>query len=128
MTWNDKWILDDEGNVIPEPNLLKWAEWFESSGPKRRLERTELPKHHVSTVFLGLDHGFGETPQLWETMVFENKLTEVDIFGKKEKIHKSLDRFTRRYATKEQALVGHQEVVVEVNNYYAKRKRKKKQT
>jgi hypothetical protein len=69
----DKYILDDEHNAIPEPDLLKWAEWFETFD--RRVRSDVIGPYHVSTVFLGLDHSFSRgnpraRPLLFETMVF----------------------------------------------------------
>ncbi|MGC2658832.1 MAG: hypothetical protein WA324_12815 [Bryobacteraceae bacterium] len=58
-------------SIVPEPDLLTWARWFETA--KRHVALTELPGGvKVSTVFLGLDHSFGadEEPLLFETMVF----------------------------------------------------------
>lgn len=52
----------------------------------------------VSTVWLGIDHGFGHTaqPLIFETMVFENG---------------TADSFCERYATLEAAKTGHQALV-----------------
>lgn len=106
------YIINDKGE-IETVDLMTWAKWFESEGRgKRRIALTELPDVHVSTVFMGLDHSFGQGEmQLLETMVFENKETEVDIFGKKHNIHHSLDEYTERYATIEQAKAGHEAIV-----------------
>lgn len=54
--------------AVKEPDWLIWAEWFEHSD--RRVAVTELPWCCVSTVFLGLDHGWRGEPMLFETMVF----------------------------------------------------------
>lgn len=51
--------------------LLEWARWFETAD--RHVMRTRILDDlcEVSTVFLGLDHGFGEgRPLLFETMAF----------------------------------------------------------
>lgn len=55
---------------VPEPNLLKWANWFETSD--RIVAQTNVGASVVSTVFLGLDHRYvGKGPPLlFETMVF----------------------------------------------------------
>lgn len=54
--------------------------------------------YEVSTVWLGMDHGFLDTgpPIIFETM----------IFGEGD-----LDTTCRRYATEEQALHGHQQMI-----------------
>jgi hypothetical protein len=54
----------------------------------------------VSTVYLGVDHSFGNGPPLlYETMVFG--------CGKH-------DKYQRRYSTQEEALAGHWETVAMV--------------
>lgn len=65
-----------------------------------RQTKLSKPQLFVSTVWLGLDHRFGggNPPLIFETMVF------CDATGWSD-----LD--CRRYATEEEALVGHQEVL-----------------
>jgi len=65
------YILDDDGNPVPCSDLLTWAKWFEDD-PARMVAKTKVGDQEVSTVFLGLDHGWGTThlPVLWETLVF----------------------------------------------------------
>jgi len=75
----------------------KYCELFDST--ERFLARTDLPGGcWVSTVWLGLDHGFGGgLPLIFESMVFgPDDMVDLDC---------------RRYATKEQALQGHDELV-----------------
>jgi hypothetical protein len=58
-----------ERKPVEEPDLLAWAEWFETA--ERKVARDEVGASVVSTVFLGLDHNFGEGPPLlFETMIF----------------------------------------------------------
>jgi hypothetical protein len=72
------YILDVDGRTPkPEPNILKWAMWFETADRTVRrtaLKRGDPPEEYcvVSTVFLGLDHNFRGVgpPVLFETMVF----------------------------------------------------------
>ena len=92
---NDKFVLDDQGNPVLEPDLMKWSKWFEQS-EKRVLARDDLGNIRVSTVFLGLDHSFGSGPPLlWETMIFGGK-------------H---DDYQKRYSTRDEALAGHRHAV-----------------
>lgn len=64
----DKFILESN-MIIPEPDLMKWATWFENAD--RVVAKTIIGGSEVSTVFLGLDHSFGIGPPiLFETMVF----------------------------------------------------------
>jgi hypothetical protein len=72
--------LNDKGEPVFEPDLMEWAHWFEENLMNRRVGRTEIGPYTVSTVFLGLDHGWqSQVPILWETMVFgpsEDRLGE----------------------------------------------------
>lgn len=62
------YILDGH-EVVPEPNLLKWAEWYEHAD--RTVRQTHTERFMVSTVFLGIDTGWGKGPPIcFETMVF----------------------------------------------------------
>lgn len=111
-----RFILDLDGNPVMEPDLLKWAAWFEERGT-RIVRQTVVragkiiedvtgttPKKPkvagdilVSTVFLSLDHGWGtDKPVLWETMMFP------DANG---------CEYQERYSSKEDALIGHQKAV-----------------
>jgi len=59
--------------VVEVPGLLVWARWFEKSQKKRIVKQTQITRQKLlSTVFLGLDHGWGNTkkPVLFETMLF----------------------------------------------------------
>ena len=56
---------------VEEPDLITWARWLESAD--RHVADTMQDDVRVSTVFLGLDHNFGDLfgrPILFETMVF----------------------------------------------------------
>ena len=88
-----KYILV-EGKPVEEPDLLKWAGWFEKN---KRIVRQHyfygFPFRLVSTVFLGLDHNYFSKgpPILWETMIFGGPL----------------NCYQRRYSSLESALRGH---------------------
>jgi hypothetical protein len=87
------YILDESGEPIPASHL-EWGQWF--STHDRRVALTNLGHVRVSTVFLGLDHGWGASPPLlWETMIFGGE-------------H---DQYQDRYASKETALEGHEYAV-----------------
>ena len=95
---SDKYILVN-GVPTPEPDLDKWASWFEKIGEGRRVAKTVVGNVEVSTVFLGLDHNFGEGPPiLYETMVFGGPL----------------DHEEDRYSTAEEAKKGHEAMVERV--------------
>lgn len=45
----------------------------------RRVRQTYLLDRWISTVFLGIDHGYGDKPILFETMVFEfGEMIDID--------------------------------------------------
>lgn len=92
-----QYILDAENNPVPCDDLMAWAEWFGDTD-KRTIAKTEINGCTVSTVFLGVDHQFGEGPPvLWESMVFSGGL-----YGDGEQ---------RRYTSHADALAGHHEIV-----------------
>jgi hypothetical protein len=63
----------------------------------RHVAKTKGPGCKISTVFLGLDHSFGEgKPLLFETMVFGGKF----------------DQETNRYSTWDEAEAGHIEMCI----------------
>jgi hypothetical protein len=84
--------------VVSCSDLLTWARWFESAD--RHVKLTEQGDVSVSTVFLGLDHGFRDEgpPIVFETMVFVG--------------HSSED--CERYSTWEEAEEGHARWVAQV--------------
>lgn len=109
------YILDKNKNVKAINNLLKWATWMETN--ERNIAFTKFKTKEVSTVFLGLDHNFGlkNEPILFETMVFSTKLSKFKLFTETFKSHKSYDKYTRRYATKAEAIKGHDEICKLIN-------------
>ena len=66
------YVLDEKGIPVIEPDLMKWAMWFEHARESRIVARTKMGDAEVSTVFLGLDHNWSHVgpPVLWETMIF----------------------------------------------------------
>jgi hypothetical protein len=104
------YVLDGR---VPRPvhGVMAWAQWFETAD--RRVARTVmLDGSEVSTVFLGLDHSFGDgPPQLFETCVFLHEDTEpgtVSRFASGRTLQAS--EVTQRYATWAEAEVGHMEL------------------
>lgn len=95
MSSIDRYILDDDGNPVPEPDLITWARSFETT--KRIVDRTPVGEAEVSTVFLGIDHNFhlNGPPALFETLIFGG----------------NHDMFGWRYSTRAEALAGHVRVV-----------------
>jgi len=108
------YVLDENGNPLPEPNIRRWVNWF--SRCNRSVALDKFGNATVSTVFLGLDHsfGYGTEPLLYETMIFD---------------HEEFGGYQVRYTTREETLKGHAEAVelvrkegVESGAYYKSRK------
>ena len=95
--------LNADHSVTPV-SLMEWATSFEDKD-NRRVARTDLADNtFVSTVFLGLDHQYGEGPPLiFETMVFA----------------RGEDVLTWRYSTWAEAEAGHARAVELVEQYRA---------
>lgn len=73
------YILNSEGEPVLEPDLIKWAKWFEDRAYSRVIS-TQLIGAKVSTVFLGIDHSHelsGSKPVLWETMIFGGPMSHM---------------------------------------------------
>jgi hypothetical protein len=65
-----KYILDGH-TPVEATSLLEWAEWTEKNREARRVAIDMIDNVKVSTVFLGLDHNWGDGPPiLFETMIF----------------------------------------------------------
>ena len=96
----DYFILNEDKTVTSVGNATEWAAFLESDSDGRRVDRTEVTDDiEVSTVFLGLNHQFGDGPPLlFETLVFGGKL----------------DGEMCRYSTWDQAVSGHLRVVERV--------------
>jgi hypothetical protein len=91
---SDKYILGENGEPKVEPDLLKWAAWFETGD--RKIAAREENGVRVSTVFLGLDHQWGDGPPLlFETMIFGGPHDELQW----------------RYSTRSEAMRGHDSAV-----------------
>lgn len=68
-----KYILNEHGEPVMEPDLMKWWKWLQALD-NRRIAKTECGPYVISTLFLGLDHAFGGGPPiLWESMAFLKK-------------------------------------------------------
>ncbi len=88
-----------EGKKI---SMEEWARLFEDFEYKIISQITLSNGKRVSTVWLGLDHSFGDgTPLIFETMVFSKK---GDC---------SSEEHCERYATLKEAEAGHERIVKE---------------
>jgi hypothetical protein len=116
------------GKRIPGTNAAPGSEtWLKAYGEIEGLltdkdykivkqEFTPDGKFWVSTVWLGLNHGFHRTarPLIFETMVFEAKFTKEPpskYFPKGHEYRKDYEQ--QRYATEAAALKGHKKFLKE---------------
>ncbi len=87
--------------VVPTESLSEWHDCFAKRWQERIVGRTEIGDQggYVSTVFLGMDHGWGVNSEglVFETMVFG--------LG---------DHRTVRYSTWDEAEAGHKKIVEEI--------------
>lgn len=88
------YILIDK-HPVKTGSMLEWSIAYNND---RIVEKTTIGESEVSTVFLGMDHGFNGTPMLFETMVFGGKM----------------DMYFDRYSTWEEAEKGHHRICAEV--------------
>ena len=87
-----QYILNAELVPVPCDDIVAWGKWFEKADRTMASNKTRGGVL-VSTVFLGLDHGFTSAgpPVLWETMIFGGPL----------------DEYQLRYCTYADAMAGH---------------------
>lgn len=97
----EAWYFDRDGNPI---SRTEWA-WLFAQPEYQIVRHWHRDEWLVSTVWLGLDHGFGfeETPIIYETMVFRVP---------------GFEDYERRYATEGDAVAGHDSIVSEVKRRY----------
>lgn len=87
--------FDRKGNPITSE---QWSAGF-CDMDKKRVAFDKLPDAEVSTVWLGLDHSYGDGPPLiFETLVFGG----------------TLDQEMDRYSSEAEALAGHAKMVQRV--------------
>jgi hypothetical protein len=89
---------DEHGNILMEP--MRQLSAFFSDESYKRVARTEVSNCVVSTVWLGIDHNFGDGPPLiFETMIFG------------EGNNAPYEDWCWRYSTLEEAEVAHEAIV-----------------
>lgn len=112
MSWADSLYYDKQGNPISveEFSRLKFGGDMEYG----RIGLTQVGPYTISTVWLGIDHAFGEGPPvLFETMVFATDAWEADRSVSVEEGRPPLHEFDcQRYCTEEEAQIGHEEMVL----------------
>lgn len=91
--------------TVPMTETLEWAAWFETAD-RRVMVTTLIDGSRISTIFLGVDHGWTEgAPQLFETALFSGEKT----FNTLLKREVRNCEVVARYATWGEAVAGHME-------------------
>ena len=94
--------------VVAEDDTYTWAVWHEDIN-NRRIKQTLLfdGTIRVSTVFIGVDMSWhisaDKAPLVFETMVFDD-----------QKGGEALDSYTQRYYYWDEAITGHDDVVLSI--------------
>jgi hypothetical protein len=97
------YVLDEQHQPVKATSLAEWGRYMANEQGQRTVGYDEVGASTVSTVFLGIDHGFGLGPPRWfETMVFGH-----------------VGEPTWRYATWDEAREGHEAVVRRVRSMLA---------
>lgn len=86
-------VLNERHELVEAADVGEWGRFFQSGD--RRVGKDEIGDAEVSTVFLGIDHGWGDKHLWFETMIFGGE-------------H---DQASWRYETWDEAIVGHRRVV-----------------
>jgi hypothetical protein len=76
-----KFVLDDDGNPVPQSDLIAWATWYEANYATRcQIRRSDVDGLRVSTVFLpvGFAQSDGTPPPLFETKIFDDADRDID--------------------------------------------------
>ena len=93
---NENYILEGKTPIRCD-DVIEWAKWFAKA--ERHVANENIGVVKISTVFLGFDHGCGDSrPVLFETMVFGGPL----------------DQEQDRYYTWDEAEAGHRNMVERV--------------
>ena len=107
------WIMNSRGVAEPISDLLRWAKWMETHRKEWHLE-DKVGSLRISTIFLGLDHNWGNgDPILWETMIFdEDRPVEVKLGSYSRVVSEDIDQWRHTFA--EEAKAFHENKVKEL--------------
>lgn len=88
-----------EGDNIRPVSVDEWSRWSLERRDEKRIALNQVGDVEVSTVFLGLDHGWGDGPPVvFETMTFGGG--------------EATNEWQWRYTTRAAAQAGHDKVVL----------------
>lgn len=90
--------INEHHEIIPIGEMSPGLNKTDANKHLWRVGETTVGHRRVSTVFLGLDHGWNGVPMWFETMIFS------------EFANDRLNEWCERYTTWEQAKAGHDAV------------------
>lgn len=100
-----EWYILEGRDIRPVADFIDYYRWrnaIDKDGPRAalRVAADDVNDVHVSTVFLGLNHAWGDGPPLvFETMTFDHRDS------------KTCDEYQWRYSTLDEAEAGHRAIV-----------------
>lgn len=122
LEYRDHYILDEDLNAVEAP-FVEWAVMYEKRS-ERQIRLDRIGNWFISTVFMGLDHGFPMYPYdaatyrplLWETMVFYEPVMRAkwrSAMGGRRRYrgYPFPHEHQRRYYSTQEAIAGHAAVV-----------------
>ena len=93
------WYMETDDGVYEEIDLEDYAEYIKEH---KVIQQDKVGHLFISTVWLGLDHGYGdEEPQIYETMIFDNN----------EESPSYPDQYQVRYSRWKSALKNHRRIL-----------------
>ncbi len=96
------YILDEHDDLVEETGYAKWAQWIMANEEQTIIGLTRVGKWIVRTEFIGLDMSYGDEEKLvWESGVFESDDDPWAVGF-------------RRYTSRNEAVLGHAEMIEEV--------------
>jgi hypothetical protein len=104
-------VYDKDGQ-LNIPMLMKWGECFEDFS-QRKVGQTTVGPYNISTVFLGLDHNYGDGPPLvFETIIFDGEhVVTYELFRGQYFAQEAFGGSLWRYPTWDDAVAGHAKAV-----------------
>lgn len=109
-----EWYILDGRDVKPVGDYLEFYRWRDERAKELGQERPtatirigadDVNDVHVSTVFLGMNHAWGDEPPLvFETMTFDHRAEKV------------CDEWQWRYSTLDAAEAGHAAIVAAIRD------------
>ena len=106
--------------VVPVDDVIEWALWYESAHQECIVGKTEIGPLTVSTVFLGLDNGWGGKSLWFETMIFGARDHMVELAPGRKRLFRTTLDYQRRYETWGEAEIGHREACAWAQDYLDK--------